>query len=245
MELQEYIDDTSKTLTLMEREDLIPEKIRVAYSELPDHLRGISEAELRNTHNYTVTDERLRVSFWRQVTECTKSGKQIVAKKIFTGICSEPYFYQKYLTNPNKIAWMLQPVMPYEARTDALLNLAVSRYEEIINMDITTTKKTIVGIDDDGKPKHEYIKQIDVKKAELLLKTINVIEDRVKGMATQKSVNINETAPAGAKVEAMDMKEVEKKIASLQRLERDGIIPAPKGEDATIVDAVCVEVNNE
>lgn len=210
-------EDTS-TLTLMEREDLIPEKIRLRYAALPEELKYQTEQELRNHHTYTVTDERLRVAFWREVQKCMSTGKHLITKRVISGICSEPYFYQKFLTNDMKLAWMLQPIIPYETRTDAMLNLAVGRYQEILDMEITSIKKTIVKLDDDGKPVYDYIKQVDPAKANLLISTIQKLEDRVKGMAIQKNVTVKETGKAGEKVEGMDMSAIDKKLEELRKL---------------------------
>lgn len=237
MELTTQIEEDTSTLTLMEREDLIPEKIRLRYSELPEELKYLTEQELRNNHTYTVTDERLRVAFWREIQKSMKTGKHLIAKRVFSGICSEPYFYNKFLRNDRKLAWMLQPITPYESATSALLNMAVGRYEEIINMDITTIKKTAVRVDDDGKPVFEYLPQIDPAKANLLINVITKLEDRVKGMAIQKSISVKENAPSD-KVVDMNMEALDKKLEELRKLSG-----TKKAE--TIVDVTCEVIDEE
>ena len=65
-------------------------------------------------------------------------------------------------------------------------------------MDITTPRKQFCGYGDDGKEKFEYRNVVDPIKAKVLLDAINKLEDRVKGSAVQRTVNVNaktETEP--------------------------------------------------
>jgi len=232
MELETIIQENQCVVPLLEREDLLPNKIRERYAELPEELKYVTENELKERYKVTLTDERLRVSFWREVQKSMKTGKCITSKRIFSGICSEPYFYTKFLRHDLKLAWMLQPVMPYEAATNALLSMAIGRYEEIINMDITTMKKTCIGTDDDGKPVFDYIKQIDVSKARLLMDTVTKLEDRVKGMAIQKNITVTEKAPQEGQMETMDMKAINEKLESLRKATGEAIATTCEVVDA-------------
>lgn len=196
-----YMDDigsyeiTSNNSTpLMEREDIMPARLRNAYAKLPDDLKYTTEGELRKNPKVTILDERLRSAFWREVQIALNTKKAIQQNRIHCNICSETHFY-RIVANPVKFAWITQPIMAYETRTEALLTLAVGRYEEILNMDIMTKKKVISGMDDNGKTEYEVKDVVDPFRAKLLMDTINKLEDRVKGVSVQRNITIHESTP--------------------------------------------------
>ena len=221
---------------LMTREDLVPQKFREAYADLADHLKFSSEDILHKKFQYTMVDERLRLSFWREMERCIKSGRQMAMTRIANGVCTLDTLYKK-IEQPDKLAWIIQPVVQYETRTSALLNVAVRRYDEIVNMPITEYKKVTVGVADDGQPIKEYRQEVNLNKARLVLDVVKHLEERVKGLAVAKSVVVNENAPQNAKVEAFDMDKIEAKLSEL-RGKIDNNAP-------DVIDAECVEVKNE
>ena len=221
---------------IMTREDLIPPKFREAYEQLADYLKFASEDTLRKKFRYSMIDERLRISFWRELERAIKGNHKMAMTRICNGCCSLETLYDK-ISSPDKLAWIIQPIVPYETRTQTLLNVGVRRYEEVINMPITEYKKVTVGVDDSGQPIREYREEVNLNKARLVLDVVKHLEERVKGLAVAKSVVVNENAPANAKVESFDMDKIEAKLSELRgKIENK----APE-----VVDAECVEVDND
>lgn len=168
-----------------------PDRVREAINALPRDLLEMTDEQMREEFRPTMVDEKLRTAFWRQINAIERSNKPFKAAELCKGICTDSYFYNRVLHQPNKLAYIIQPITKYEVQTETLLNVGMSRLEQIITMDITTPKKQFCGYDSDGKEKFEYRNVVDPIKAKVLLDAINKLEDRVKGSAVQRTVNVN------------------------------------------------------
>jgi hypothetical protein len=184
--------------------NMVSERLKELILLLPEELFLLSERDLKNRFRPTSTDYALRVSFWREFERAAVRGKgKIQCTAVFAGICSEAYFFNKFITNEAKLAWMVRPLQTYQREMEAILARGTERLWELIEIKIK-----------DGKGK------IDPKLADILLKTITVVENRVKGMAVQrteqKSLNVN--LGSGEKVsralESMD--DIEQRIKLLE-----------------------------
>lgn len=206
--------------TIVGDEKRMPESIRNAIDSLPADLQYAEESELKSKHNYSVTDERIRQAFWKAVARTNKTGAVLMVSTMLRGVCTDTYFYNKFLKNPLRVAWMLSPVIRYESQVEALLSMALTRYHEVIEMDITSSKKVpIIKVNPEtGKETVGFtvVTEIDVAKAKLVLDTLAKLEDRVKGTAIQKSVSITDTKPEGASVEDLDMDAIEDRLKELR-----------------------------
>jgi hypothetical protein len=163
----------------------------------------------------------LRQAFWKAANQCSIDKKPIVVKKMLRGVCTESTFYNKFLKNKLRVAWMLSPVIRYESQIEALLNMGLGRYQEILEMDITSNKKVPVMKKDEetGEEKMGFtiVNEVDVSKAKLVLDTISKLEDRVKGTPVQKSVTVKEMAKAEGDVQDWDMDKVEQELQELKQ----------------------------
>ncbi len=211
-----------------------------AFNAIDEKLKYMTEIELRNKFSYTTTDERIKQRLWTLIANHLKDGKPIVSKRIYAGVCSDNYFYNRLLVMPHKLAFLTHPVEEYEVKASALLNMAVSRYEEILSMDIKSMKKFPTTKGEDGKMQYEYREEIDVAKAKLLLETIANIENRVKGTSVSKVVSVHETAPKGAKVEEFDIKKINERILELEH----GLSATNIDDGSISIEADYVEVEN-
>lgn len=191
-----------------------PDKLRESINSIPPELLEMSDEDMRNEFRPTMVEEKLRTSFWRQVNGLERTGKSFKTSDLCRDVCNEAYFYQRVLTNPKKMAYMIQPITKYEVQTEALLNVGMSRLEQIITMDITTPRKQFAGYDRDGKEKFEYKNIVDPIKAKVLLDAINKLEDRVKGSAVQRTVNVN--AKTESEPVAYDIDSINDNIAKLK-----------------------------
>lgn len=184
-----------------------PEKLRESINSIPQELLEMTDEQMREEFRPTMVDEKLRSAFWRQVNNLERNGKAFKANELCRDVCNEAYFYSKVMKNHKKMAYMIQPITRYEVQTEALLNVGMSRLEQIITMDITTPRKQFAGYDSDGKETFEYKQVVDPIKAKVLLDAINKLEDRVKGSAVQRSVNVNsktESEPVAYDIESIN-----------------------------------------
>lgn len=180
----------------------------------------IDEEEVRSRFKCSVVDHELKQAFWRELALAQKQERKIMDKNIYLNRCASSYFYAKFLYDANRVAWMLHPISSYEDKLEAILDGAISRYNDILKMDITTQRsKWEEGVD--GKLKKVFYMDTDPKKALVLLTAIKNIEDRVKGATLQKQLQIRTSEPSKLDGESADinmtavdarLKELEEKL---------------------------------
>ena len=88
------------------------------------------------------------------------------------------------------MAWVTAPLVPLEMKISAALSIGAERFEELVNMDITTTRR-IKNEDDEWV----MIQEVDPKKAMVLVTVMKHLADRHMGLAVQKQVNVNISEP--------------------------------------------------
>ncbi len=198
--------------------NLVHGKLREAMLAVPQKFYDFTEGELRNMVKPTQVDYSLRVSFWREFEKCIQMRRGVLkAPEVYGGICTETYFYQRFLRNQKKVAWMCRPVQAYRKEMEAILARGTQRLWELVEMDIK---------DSDGT--------VNTKRGELLLKAIQEVANRTKGMATQKiqqeskTLRVNVNQPAKAQQESLE--QMRQRLARL------------KGKEVKQVSAVTKEV---
>jgi hypothetical protein len=157
--------------------------------------------------------------------------KRILPQNVFGGICSEQYFYGRFLKNPKKVAWLVRPVQAYQKHMEAILVRGTQRLEELVDMDI---------MGKDGR--------IDVKRAELLLKVVQEVGNRVKGLAIQKihqrsdslrlTANLNKPPVA---LQAPSVDELREHLAKLSATSQSAMKP----QQAEVIDAETESVSTD
>ncbi len=184
--------------------NFLSDRLRQAVMDLPEDYLVMSEADLRAKAQPTPTDYALRVSFWREFEKMMwKGAGKIVCASVYAGICSDPYFYQKFITNEAKFAWMIRPMQVYQKEMEAILYRCTERLWELSEI-------ALVG--KNGK--------LDHKAGELLLKTLIEVSNRVKGMAVQRSeqrnLNVNVVTRSKANQGIETMSSIDERIKQLE-----------------------------
>jgi hypothetical protein len=209
------------TRNISDRTDILPEILTKGYAKVPEAMKHMDESELRERYKITDLDDRVRTALWREIQTALNTNSKIRMTNVYSGICT----YGKFASMCNsldKVAFLMMPAVSYETKTESLLNMAVSRYEELLTMSITTKKKVIVSMtkDERGKDKLEYELQdvIDPFRAKLLLDVIKNLEERVKGASVQRSVNIHESNKdvEGTYKDLTDMTLINEKLKMLE-----------------------------
>lgn len=166
-------------------------KLQEAVLAVPDDIGMMTEKELRKELKPTSVDYCLRVSFWREYEAAVREKREyIAARTVLLGICSDAYFYQKFLKDPFRVAWLVKPVQAYMKEIEAVLLRGTERLWELVDIDIEIEDKR-------GN------KVVCSRLATVLLETIKMIEARAKGHAMQRSemraVSLNLNEPHGVK----------------------------------------------
>lgn len=166
--MTKFADDHFYSLVSKEFADAI-DNIAPAVCEL-------SEPELKSMVKPTPLDYALKTSFWREFQKADAAGGVVTSRDVYGGIATPVYFRNHVLKNQFKVAWLCRPTQIYEKEIEALLTRGTERLWEIIDMDI---------YNDEGR--------IDVKRGQLVLDTIKMVEQRARGLAIQRvqSVNLN------------------------------------------------------
>jgi hypothetical protein len=170
---------------------------------LPEEYNTMSEKILESHIVPTELDYLLRSSFSREVERVHIYGGVIKAKDIYGDFCHKTYFYQKYIVNKKRLAWLVRPMPKYEKFMEAMLYLSNRRLWELINIPF--------------KEKGKY----NARLCEVGLSAIKLIKEAVKGSPIQrletKTLNVNVDTVSPAKIHDMSMDQLEKEIEHLEK----------------------------
>lgn len=196
--------------------NFVGDRLREAIAAIPEHILDIEEKQLKDAVKPTQVDHSLRVSFWREYEKVVWTGAgKITSISVFAGICSNSYWYNKFLKNPRKVAWLVRPLQAYTREMESILHRGTERLWELMEIPIKVQGK------------------FSARNAEILLKTIKQVEDRVKGMAVQrkesKTLRVNLSAKSPQAVEGNDAMEarIRQLEAELGEMPATPFVPAP------------------
>jgi hypothetical protein len=188
--------------------------IAAKIADLPDKYNGMSDEKLTELTKPNSTMYALRQSWWREISVARQHGKRIRPARIYEGICSRAYFFDKVMTDHRKVAWLIKPVVNYDDRVKGLLEKAVRRFEDILDMSITVPRM----ITDPETKKKKLVEVTDPKAAAVLLQAIKNVEDRVKGTPVQRQAiqteDINKTRQIE---ETRDVRKIDERLKELQQ----------------------------
>lgn len=186
-----YLDhvDADNPLSIMH---MTKGRLNEAVNAVTDDLKMLTERELRRKLEPTAVDYSLRVSFWREYEAAVRERREyVMANSVIGTICSDAYFYQRFLKDPIRVAWLIKPVQSYMKEIEAVLFRGTERLWELMDMDITITDKK------------SGDRVTCPRLATVLLETIKMVEARAKGHAMMRSemrsVALNLNAPQGVK----------------------------------------------
>ena len=204
--------ETAPSLSNFEPE-LFPTVFKQRLDAIPEDLRRSSEKELRIQLNPTMDQMQFKQSFHRELKIAKERNRKMVMKRVYEGTYKKDYFYDTVVHNHLLMAWVTTPVVELELKISAALSLGAERFEELVNMDITTSRR-IKNEDDEWV----MIKEIDPKKAMVLVTVMKHLADRHMGLAVQKQVTVNVNEPnlkEGDRAE-LDMEKVNSRLRELE-----------------------------
>lgn len=150
-------------------------------------------------------ENRLRVAFWLEYNRAQDNRAKMRLENICAGLCTRAYFENEILRRKTKLAWVLTPPISYTNAMEEALIYGVEKIRDILDVELKDSKG-----------------QVNVKAAEVLLKTIQFLDQRVKGAIVQKVdtrslvVHANtDSKPKGS--EPVTLESVQKELASLEQ----------------------------
>jgi len=149
--------------------NIVSDKLSKCIQDVPKELLDKSLIELEAEVKPSKMLKAVKVMFWREVNRAQMHNTVMVSANVWRGACHENTFYNRVLPNPKRMAWLLIPNMESELELKLLYDKGMERLEEIVNMDIRKQDRN----------------EIDPKKAEVIMKAIKMIADRVNPV-TQK-----------------------------------------------------------
>jgi len=174
--------------------------LRRAIESMSEELLVLSETTLKRRVQPTQVDWCLRLALWNEIRFAECSGTTIDQQRIYQGICSYQHWVQNVIKSPEKLAWLLCPVVEYQKQIQALLGLAASKYFEVLNSNMTT---------EDGR--------LNLPVARLVMDTAKHLESRVYGEPVQATLNqtVNEITDNRRNLKTLSIEEIDEKIKQI------------------------------
>lgn len=186
-------------------------KMKKALAEQPE-LFERDEQELlltlrRNHCGPSPTDNRLRLKFWMEYDYAKENGlQQLDMSRVTSGVCSNEYFYNRYLNSTTKVAWMMCPPTSYMIKSEEALEFGIEQLRDILDQPHVYT-------DQSGRQK------VDTQLASLKARIVATLDNRVRGAVVQKTMNVHVGTNNKDLVRAMATQSMENLTARLKALE--------------------------
>jgi hypothetical protein len=191
---------------------ILPKSLREVALKITEEDMAIPEDELEKMVRPAYTLYAMRRNLWREIEKCMRAGggKGVQAPAIWGGVCSK-INYQYLLKKKENVVWLMQQAKEYDHYMAVMVDMAMSRYKDLINMEITTQRK-VKNVDGE----YEMVTQTCPKKAFVLLQTLKQLEDRALGKPVERQIRINEKAEDGDKVVGFDMDAINNRLKELE-----------------------------
>lgn len=158
------------------------------------------------------TDNRIRMGFWNEYNRACDRKKPMVMSSVYAGVCTAAYADHEVIARPQKLAWILTPPTSYTNTMEEALLFGIECLRDILETPLRTSSGGL-----------------DVKAAELVLKTVQFLDQRVKGAVVQKvdtrSLIMHGKVEVPALAQPQSIEEVKEQLAKLEdrtRLVLDG-----------------------
>lgn len=120
--------------------------LSAAIAALPGAIELKDESELRKMFRPTPTDCAMKKQLWTKFYDCEVSGDfRIKMTDIYGGICDNAYFYNHFLKQPIRVAWLVSPPIDSGALLEAAFMHSFERViEGILNMPVTEKSAPVI-----------------------------------------------------------------------------------------------------
>lgn len=203
--------------------------IQRSVDSLPAMYKAMDDEELVSIISPTDKMYLIKRKFWDEYERSKKLGCMMKPNRIWAGIMGRTKF-NAIIEDPAKLAWIMSPIVNYEEQMQSIMDMSITRYADLVNMEITVTKnkKNL----ETGEM--EKVTETCARKATVLLATIESLQNRVKGTAIQRAVNVSTSSPSGrgASVNStLDMSAIDDRLKELEG-ELNGELPIIETKDS-------------
>jgi hypothetical protein len=177
---------------------LVPPRIQRMMLWIAGEYWMLDESLLLNKCCPTATVKMLRINFWNEYYAAVRENRMMEMINVYRSVCSSSVFYSQ-LSRREACIWVFRAMKDYTTFMEEQLHRGLQRIDEILSLPIAQNGK------------------INTSTANLILRTIQMVENRVKGAVVQKhehkSLNVSVNA---MDVQPKDLIELERKIALLE-----------------------------
>lgn len=221
--------------TSLSIQSLVPPRFKEAIDLIPENLLNKSENEIVEAvygswDNVIDLDVDVRRSFWKRYNIAIASEQPMSAVSIYSGACSENYFYQ-LLKDPKRVAFIITEPANDKVKSQYLLFLSWPKIRKILTADPAINPRT-------GQP--------DSKLMALQFEVFKYLNDRENGLAiqkhqydiNQKNLNVNVTAEQAKELaDGLTPEQREERLKFL-REKREALISGQQQQAPVILDTI-------
>jgi hypothetical protein len=230
-DMDRLYSEASRSLEQIAPTNLV-ERIHAAHKERPD-LFGKLEKELaRQLRSESRTpapvDNRIRLKFWTEYDRAQSEGDRFRTVNVYGGLCPHELFYNYYLKDPCRVAWMLCMPTSYQVKMEEGLSFGLDELRDVLEEPHTTQV--------DVKGPKGWVKKtvVNTKLIEAKIKIVQMMDLRLKGGVVQKQLNIHATTKAlGNMVQSASMEDLHKRLKELEHEKRKALhLPETESSEA-------------
>lgn len=163
--------------------NIAPEGIRDMLQEdkvLPQLLK-MDEKALKKMLKPSAILSRIRIAFWKEYERAQIMKSNMRIDNCYRGICTREFFMDAVARNVQAVAWILRPTTNYVVAMEEALNHGIERMREILDFPLWEMKEVK---SKDGQRRQK--KMPNYETAKLVLKTVQMLDTRVKGASVQR-----------------------------------------------------------
>jgi hypothetical protein len=157
--------------------------------------------------SFNPTENQIRYNLWLDYDHARLEGRKIVAARIFGHIMAETTFERYFLKNEIFCVFMLKRPADYTKMVNETLLYGMEKLRSILDL-----------------PEHDKKGNLIPKVLELKIKVISMMDMRVHGAPTQKSVNVSATAKEMKELAGgNNMAAIQQRLAELEMKKREAL----------------------
>ena len=195
--------------------NIVPDSFRKALYLIDPRWMSWKEETLARKADISDRDENFRLAFWTEYNTCKDMGKKFAIHRVMAGVCSPYYYKTTILKKPMLMAYMVYPPTDYLVFMQNMLYKGQKRMQEVMSASAIEVVRNDKGEVIDTK--------VDMKLANLQLKTFALIDNRVKGAIVQrvkveqKNLNVNVTPDQIADAAPKTLVDIDNQISQINR----------------------------
>jgi hypothetical protein len=190
--------------------NIVPDAVREAIDRIPDEFLEMTEDELEKHapgKQFDIADRRIRSAFWAEYARAQQTVINMNMTNVVEGICSRKYFYQKFLLDPLRVAYMLTQPLMYMKAIDEALTYGMERL-----------RRDILPL-----PLYDNRGNVDARAAKVVVDATKWLYEVKHGSVVQRTINKNlnvNLEPKAPEQHVLTEEEIDRQLAELEEKTR-------------------------